>query len=616
LKSISNKTKLAIVSVLALAAALPAIGQETPESLLPPGFGDPAAPPPPPPPPVTSSPSPQAPTSAQPSSPRPSGTSASSSTSSSSSEDDEESDEEGEEEEEFRIVFDVPPAGRRSLSLVGVIPAPAGGFPVDAFGDADGEYLRTVIKLTEGPLVSRWGTILTRRFLASRTTTPNGVNGADWAAERAWLLMRMGDAVVARQLVQQVDADSYTPRLYEVAMPVFLANADLSGMCPLAPSAFNKVKDPTWKMARPICSSLAGEQGTATAQLNQARSGRWTRGVDYLLSEKAVGAGTNGRRSVKVEWDKVKGFNAWRFGLAYATGIEPPSSLMADVGAQVDGWRARLPMININSRMDAAPTAAELGVLSNSAFVDIYAKAADDPETNEANKALAEQLGSAYAGSSDSGKVAAMAAIWDSTGGNAASKRSLHSTYVLTARAAALIAPSKDYGDDASRLVASMMTAGLDTNATAWAQVLENDSLGWGILAVGAPGMQGLVSYGQLDDFYDNDQSADVQKSKLLLAGLAGLGRLDAKAQQDFAEKVEVNIAPQTKWARAISSAADRGEAGTVVLLCAVALQGPGEGSGWAKIPAYHLYYITRALKQVGLEADARMIAAEAVTLG
>jgi hypothetical protein len=611
LKSISTRTKLVVVSALALAAALPAIGQDSPESLLPPGFGDPAPPPATPPP--SSNPTPQTPSSAQPSSPRPSQSSTSSSASSSSSEEDEE-DEEGDEEdeEELRIVFDVPPAGRRSLELVGVIPAPASGFPVDAYGEADGEYLRTVIKLTEGPLVSRWGTILTRRFLASRTTTPIGLNGADWAAERAWLLMRMGDAVVARQLVQQVDADSYTPRLYEVAMPVFLANADLGGMCPLAPNAVNKVKDPTWKMARPICASLAGEQGTATAQLNQARSGRWTRGVDYLLAEKAVGAGTNGRRSVKVEWDKVQGFNAWRFGLAYATGVEPPASLMADVGPQVDGWRARLPMININSRMDAAPTAAALGVLSNSAFVDIYAKASDDPDVSEANKALAEQLESAYAGNSDSGKVAAMAAIWNSGEDTAGAQRSLHSTYVLTARAAALITPSKDYGDDASRLVASMMTAGLDTNATAWAQVLDTGSLGWGILAVGAPGMQGLVSYGQLDDFYDNDQSTDVQKSKLLLAGLAGLGRLDAEAQQDFAEKLEIDVVKQTKWAQAISAAAGRGEAGTVVLLSAVALQ----GSGWGKMSADRLYYITRSLKQVGLEADARMIAAEAVTLG
>jgi len=40
------------------------------------------------------------------------------------------------------------------------------------------------------------------------------------------------------------------------------------------------------------------------------------------------------------------------------------------------------------------------------------------------------------------------------------------------------------------------------------------------------------------------------------------------------------------------------------------ALQAPS----WSSVPANHLYYIVRSLRQVGLEAEARMIAAEAVT--
>lgn len=596
---LSRRTKLFVASIAALAAALPAMSQEAPESLLPPGFGDPPPP---------SGAAPQSPANAGPAVPRSAGTNGEGDPArTDGAAKDDESGEEGEAAETV-ITFDVPPSGRRSLEQIGVISAAAGGFPVDAFGTADGAYLKTVLRLTRGPLASRWGTILTRRFLASRTITPTGLRGADWAAERAWLLLRMGDAIVARQLVQQVDADNYSPRLYEVSMPVFLANADLGATCPLVQKAADQVKDATWKMARPICSSLAGEQGTATGQLNQARSRRWVTGIDYLLAEKAVGAGINGRRSVKIEWNNVSGFNAWRFGLAYATGIEPPAALLAKSGRHVDGWRARLPMIDINRRMDAAPGAAALGVLSNSAFVDIYARALEDPDASEDNKALAEQLESAYVGSSDGDKVDAMAAIWDSTD----ARRSLHAKYILTARSAALIAPSDGYGGDASRLIASMMTAGLDRNAAAWAPFLESGSAGWGILALGAPALNGQVSYQQLDDFYDNDQSDNVKKSKLLLAGLAGLGRVDAQASRDFAERIDVNIALRTPWARAITAAAARGEAGTVVLLSAVAMQ----GAGWQKIPAHRLFYITRSLKQVGLEADARMIAAEAVSFG
>ncbi|MEY3940435.1 MAG: hypothetical protein RLZZ604_895 [Pseudomonadota bacterium] len=151
---------------------------------------------------------------------------------------------------------------------------------------------------------------MARRLLASRTNTPQGVNGADWTAERAWLLLRMGDSVVARGLVQQVDAGNYTKRLHEVAMQTYLANGDLAGICPLTEGGVRLVNSGRWKMSRAICASLAGEQGSATGFINQGRYQGWVRGVDYLLTEKAVGAGINGRRSVKIEWDGVEGMNS------------------------------------------------------------------------------------------------------------------------------------------------------------------------------------------------------------------------------------------------------------------------------------------------------------------
>jgi hypothetical protein len=466
--------------------------------------------------------------------------------------------------------------------------------------------LKGILQATKGPLASRWGGIMTRRLLASRTDTPANVNGADWVAERAWLLLRMGESVAARQLVQQVDAGNYTQRLYDVSMQAFLANADLSGMCPLAPSAYRVSKGSSWQMARAICASLAGDQGPATVLLNQARRSGWMKGIDYLLTEKAVGAGTDGRRSVKIEWDKVTGFNAWRFGLSYATGVTPPAALLAGTGPQVQGWQAQLPMIDINARMAAAPGAASLGVLSNKAMVDIYARAFDDPDSNDNTKDLAQQLSDAYVGVSDAAKLSAMRTIWTSD------PAKLRSSLVLTARAAALVEPSGDSSADSDLLIASMMTAGLDVQAVRWAQIVDTGSLGWGILSVGAPGLDGAISYSQLDDFYDNDESTGARKSGFFLAALAGLGRVDAEAQKDFAEKIEINPFTENKWSRAITAAAQRGEAGTVVLLSAAAMQAPD----WTNIPAQHLYYITRSLRQVGLEAEARMIAAEAVSFG
>lgn len=595
-----TKGGLLAAAAVVLAFALPALGQQGPESLLPEGFGDPA---------------PSAPNNpARPSSSTPpttkAGTSpanpASGDVSADAAADGAEEDEE--DAQEMVVRYDVPPAARRSLNAIGIISETSGGFPAASFGATNGAFLKQVVERTSGPIASRWGTIMARRLLASRTNTPVGVNGADWTAERAWLLLRMGDSVVARGLVQQVDAGNYTKRLHEVAMQTYLANGDLAGICPLTEGGVRLVNSGRWKMSRAICASLAGEQGSATGFINQGRYQGWVRGVDYLLTEKAVGAGINGRRSVKIEWDGVEGMNPWRFGLSAAVGLEPPERLFSNSGRQIDGWRAQLPMFTPAIRAKYAPGAAALGVFSNRDMVDLYAQVLDDPDAPDAMKMQAENLGNAYTASDDSGKVSAMASIWGAERTGADYLAAL----VMTARAAALIKPSSDHAGQADGLIASMLTAGLDRSAARWSNVVSGGSLGWALVTLGAPGRITLADYGDLDEFYSNDDSAEGHKSALLLAGLAGLGRIESGARTDFADDLKVNIARQTAWSKAITAAASRGEQGTVALMAVAGMQAPS----WASVPAHHVYYIVRSLRQVGLEAEARMIAAEAVTLG
>ena len=586
-----SKSGLLVASALVLAVALPALGQQGPESLLPEGFGDP----PPPPTPVAGRPTPNVPGSSNEAAPATPLTGDESAT-----------EEEAEEEPELAVRFDVPPSARQSLNDIGILSEASGGFPADSFGALDGAFLRQIIERTSGPIASRWGTIMARRLLASRTNTPTGVNGADWTAERAWLLLRMGESVVARNLVQQVDGADYTKRLHEVAMQAYLANGDLAGMCPITESGVRLVNNGRWKMTRAICASLAGEQGSATAFINQGRYQGWVRGVDYLLAEKAVGAGINGRGSVKIEWENVEGMNPWRFGFSAAVGLEPPERLFANTGRQVDGWRVQLPMFTPTVRAKYASNAAALGILSNRNMVDLYAQVLDDPDAPDAVRARAENLGNAYIASGEDDKVAAMTSLWTT----AAAGADYHASLVMTARAAALIVPDADHQAEADRLISSMLTAGLDRSAARWIDVVADGSLGWALVTLAAPGRVAPADYNSLDDFFGNDESIDGHKSRLLLAGLSGLGRIETDARREFASDLKVNISRQTPWSKAITAAAGRGEQGTVALMAMAALQAPS----WSAVPTHHLYHIVRSLRQVGLEAEARMIAAEAVT--
>lgn len=592
----------ATAGLAALVYSLPVWGQQGPESLLPPGFNDPAPPPA------------RAPSSApaaggqRPAAPSPVTATDPAQGGAVTAATDDNAEDKGDEEEaeDSEPRYDVPPTARRSLKAVGLFTDAAGGFPANAYGVIDGKFLTQLVQRTNGPLASRWGTIMTRRLLASRTLTPRNINGADWTAERGWLLLRMGDAVVARQLIQQVDPDRYTKRLYQVAMPTFLANADLSGMCPLADAAAQRTGESTWKMAQPICASLAGEQGRATALLNQARARGWMKGTDYLLGEKAVGAGVQGRRSVKIEWENARGFTTWRHGIGQATGVEPPQRLYDEAGRHVSGWVAQLPTATLATRMRALPEAAMLGILSNRAMVDMYSIAFEDPDATSETRNRAELLRTAYAGETNAAKVEAMADIW----GSAASDVERRSLLVLTARAAALVTPDEDHAGDADLLIASMLSAGFDKQAVRWASLVDTGSLGWGLLAAASPGWNGSVSSGELGDFQSNDDSADYRRSKFLLAALAGLGRVESATIADFSETLNANVRKENSWSRAIAAAADRGESGTVVLLVAAGLQ----GSGWSDVPPHHLFHIVRALRKVGLDGEARMIAAEAVS--
>lgn len=606
---------LAAVSIGALLVAIPVLGQESPESLLPPGFGEPApAPPARPAPTISPTPAP-GPVSSRPDTPQ-------ASDPSNQTAGDRNAAEVGLDlpsltldrngdldlnalDDAFQPQYTLSAGERRSLAEIGVLTPEYNGLPKDAFGKEGGQYLTSLIRNLNGPIISRWGSILLRRTLLSKVVSPENVNPADWTAERAWRLLRMGEAGAARSLVLKVDAGNYTPRLYEVSMQAHLATADPAGICPFVDGGVRVSDAPTWVMFRPICASFTGEQSRATSLLQQARRNKAATGIDYLLAEKTIGAGFEGRRAVTILWDDIEFFNSWRFGLGAATGVEPPDRLYDQAGHHVQGWRARAPMLSINSRMKAADTAAAIGVFSSQAMVDLYSAAYDDPETSDDRKALASVLRQAYTNDTSETRMAAMRDLW----GRSDSTLTRYSAKILTARAAAKIPPSEKLGDQSAELIASMLTAGLDRSAMRWADFVDQGSDGWALLAVASP-TNIAVSYGALDDFGDNDVSEDQRRSKFLLAAIAGLGRADQQAIDDFASDLNLDLSPSSRWTRAIQSAAQRGQQGTVALLVAVGMQ----GRNWKAMSPLHLFHITQSLKRVGLEPEARMIAAEALT--
>ena len=612
MRSPAKRIGIALAAGVALVALVPALAQKTPQSILPPGFGEPDPAPPAAPKPAT-----------KPSEDRPARPTANpddvpeltlrppvQATASNGTEDlmSDESDV-GDSSDNASVAIappqDLPPQARRSLDQVGLLAVEDGGFGAGTFGNADGRYLTTMMVRAKAPLASRWASILLRRALVSQSSIPANIDGADWVAHRAWLLVRMGEAENARALVQRVDADNYTPWLYEAAMQASLASADPAAMCGIADNAAAQGPAPAWQLARAMCAGLSGEGGTASSLVSQARGGksgaRRARGIDVLLAEKVVGAGTNTRRAITIQWDDVQKLTAWRFGLAAATGVQIPMPLFGTVGPQVQAWAARAPLSEPGARTGFADRAATLGVFSSAALVDLYGSIYDAADPADRGGTVANDLRAAYSGE-PAARLTALRKLWAPSG----DAFQPYARQILTARAAAMIPTDAAVGaGDVDALVAAMMSAGLDVQAAGWAKAADSGSLGWAMIAVGAPRPDVTVSAGDVRGFGDGN---DLRR-QFFFAGLAGLGRLPRDALDGLAESMAVPIGQQSAWTQALDRAVLAREPGTVALLCAVGMQ----TNGWAYVPPAHLFRIVDALRRVGLEPEARMIAAEAL---
>jgi hypothetical protein len=616
-------TALALSSVWALA-------QNAPESLLPPGFDDPA-PKAPPPPRTAPSPAPSpaaAPRTAAPraestgsasrpvvqpvpqSAPSPLSPVGDDSTVKlpSLAELERMSPQELEEALNLRPKFDIPPAARRSMERVGILDESEGGLSSTSLVAQNASLVRAALAGNSGMLVSRWGHILLRRALASRFDAPAEMNPADFTALRAALLVRMGEGAAARALVQDIDTGNYTPGLVRAAFDAYVATADITGLCPAVAIQGDAITDPQWDMAKSICTAFQGDGQSGLRQLDRMLGqGREPR-IDVLLAQKYAGAAGRARRAVTIEWDKVEDMTPWRYGLALAVGLTPPDTVMRGAGVRYNYIAATAPMLGLTARAAAADRAGAAGVLSSEAMIDLYGQIYGSDDITGEWAERAELLRNAYVAADHGARLGAMEQLWS----GAAGTEQRYSRQVLTARAAARLPVLPELGDRTNDLIASMLAAGLDANAMRWADQADVGTTAWALLVLAAPTRTQPISSGAIDSFRSNDASQNSRKSAFLLAGLAGLGRITPDSASSLASSMAIDLSRQTRWTRMIDSAAEVDNAALVALLAGLGMQ----GDSWAKMTPLYLYHIVSALNRVGLGAEARMIAAEAVARG
>lgn len=504
--------------------------------------------------------------------------------------------------------IEYPGWARRDPWSVGALSPQAANLSDDAWGGANGPFLSTLMRRMRTPLASRWAHIALRDALLAKLHAPVNVNPIDWTAERAWLLLRMGEADAARMLVAGVDADRFTPKMTQVAVQSALASADPAALCPLE-DGMRKAEPGVLRLVQAMCASLAGQPESASASIDQARRFGRIGGVDLALAEKVVGAGANGRTTT-IEWDPVDSLTAWRFGLATGTGAVPPDRLINAASPQLRAFQARAPMLTAQQRLPSAMIAAGLGVLSSQSMVDLYSSIYDATDPDDLPNSDAWQLRLAYVAKDPNARIAAIRKLLDTGKG----RYDKEGARALVARAASMVRPDAKLGNDACDLISAMLAGGYDQAAARWIPILDdlddaaNDRC-WAMLALGAPNVAEVTAR-RVNAFIKRDNSRDHIRSALLVAGLAGLGRLDAETANSINRSNELGLGHVTSWTRMIDAAAGRGQGGTVLVLTGTGFQTPV----FDRIPAAHLFHAVSALGKTGQGFTARMIAAEALS--
>jgi hypothetical protein len=504
--------------------------------------------------------------------------------------------------------IEYPGWARRDPWVVGSLDPVVHGLGANPWGNASGAFLSTLMRRMDAPIASRWAHIALRDALLARVRAPRDVNPVDWVAERSWLLLRMGEADAARMLVSGVDTNLFTPKMVQVAVQSALASADAPALCPIQ-DGIRKYDPRIRSLVQAMCSSLGGEPDTASVQIDDARRRGNIGGIDLALAEKVVGAAANGRAAT-IEWEPVDNLTAWRFGLSTATGMVPPDRLIKAASPQLRAFQARAPLLSPQQRLDSSLVAAGLGVFSSQSLVDLYSAIYDSTDPGDLPQTDAWQLRQAFVGKDDETRLAAIRKLL-AVGSQGYEKEAGRA---LAARAATLIEPDADLAKDAPELISAMLAAGYDQAAARWIPAIggmDNEFADrcWAMLALASPNIAD-VGTGRLSAFVRRDKSPDRLRSALLVAGLAGLGRITTDDANSLNRRYGLGLGATTRWTRMSDAAAARGQAGSVLVLTGTGLQTPR----WEKVPAAHLYHAISGLKRTGQDFTARMIAAEALS--
>lgn len=507
----------------------------------------------------------------------------------------------------------------KSTSGIGWLQPDQGGLSRDTWRGTSPQTAQRLLMRREGPVASRWLHTLLRRTLVSGTDAPTGLSAGDFSAAQAYRLLRMGEAVSAKGLIDRTPTSAYTELTYMIATQAQLAAGDLLALCPFAATGRSLFSDPIWPLLDAVCTASSGDGLRAAVELDDLRENAKVIPFDVQLADRVATAVSGGNRGVNVEWPAQIGLTSYRLGMGLAGRVAFAPNQLAQVNDTAKGWLARHPDTPEADRLLASDVAALNGSLTLSDWVGQWSAISTDPAISGRNASRASALRTAFAAARVEDRLTALRSIW----ADGKTPRQRLSRLLLTSRAAALIPAGNDTQTDQHDLVRALALGGEERAATAWAASVaagETPHI-WPMIAA----MDGSRTVPVNDDLFQSwleTRPEDTQEADGTLVGaiLAGLGRLDAGNASDVsqiadaveraeAQKISSLAQPLVRLATSPQSIGRQISRGEVVLRAGLALTAGKDGG--VNASAQTIRTVLQALRAAGFTTEARLIGAE-----
>lgn len=497
---------------------------------------------------------------------------------------------------------------------VGWLTLQTGGYAPTLWSGSSGPFVNTVLRRMPAPTASRWAHISLRKALLTQAPTPAGVVPGNFIAERAHLLLRMGEVEGAKALVDRAPLTGYTKRLFEVAPQAHLAAGDVASLCPLTQTGISISGDPLWPLMSAVCAALQGDDAGAALILDRERENRSAQPFEIRLADRVAAAISGSNRAVSVNWPEAARLTTFRLGMASVSGVDVPRQRLENANPAVKGWVVRNPNLPLATRLHAARTAVVTGALSSREMVNLLSLQAVSLDPTALAALPVGELRQAYAAPTHEARITALRNLW----AEGKTREDRLAYQLASAHAAAQVPVKAAYLDAAPALARAMLLAGDVDGALAWYKLARAEAKGgnaragrplmalWPLVATaeahGRVPRSGALFALWAKNWLDGDSDVVDRQQQLAGAALLGLGLLDHTDLPSAAVPEAIDNA-FTRQLQAVIARRRKGEA--------IVLASLGLGRDAATVKPAYVRQALQALCAVGLRREAGLIAAE-----